>query len=219
MAELKVSEALKKRLFPTPPPVDTSSPRGAGADAGREPTPPTPPPPPPPPPPTPPAGTQPKPQAGGEPGRCSISGQLDTEAMGYWLVFDYDKRLVEAIKCDIPGFCRHYDPDSKRWWVSRSAWPFFRELFPGTCETPGRCDMLPPEHRRGLGKQPPSGPVFRAWAALMKHPGACPLCGSVDRWYLPDGVSRCSRCYPPVRLSIVGLEIGLATLCQVENGA
>lgn len=40
---------------------------------------------------------------------------------GYGLTFAYDSRLVDVLKRRVPAEHREYDPNTRTWWLSRSA--------------------------------------------------------------------------------------------------
>jgi hypothetical protein len=45
---------------------------------------------------------------------------LEAKAGGYWLRFEYDPEIVEAIK-EMPSYTRRWNPEMRAWWI-HEAW-------------------------------------------------------------------------------------------------
>ena len=52
----------------------------------------------------------------------------DRPGMEYRITFDYDPVLVAAIKANIPGRLRAYDPTSRAWHIAPNAWSIIERV-------------------------------------------------------------------------------------------
>jgi hypothetical protein len=52
----------------------------------------------------------------------------DRPGMEYRITFDYDPVLVAAIKANVPGRLRAYDPTSRAWHIAPNAWSIIERV-------------------------------------------------------------------------------------------